>query len=623
MSDIIHLLPDSVANQIAAGEVIQRPASAVKEMLENAIDAGATQIDLVIKDAGKTLIQVTDNGCGLSATDARMAFERHATSKIQSVNDLFSIRTMGFRGEALASIAAIAQVELKSRMTGEELGTCLKIEGSEVKDQEFCQCPAGTSILVKNLFYNVPARRKFLKSNNVELRHILEEFQRVALANANIFFSLFNNGKPVFQLRPGSLKERIVALFGQNFKQRLIPVGQDLETMTISGFVGKPEFAKKIRGEQYFFVNQRFMKHPYLNHAVDNAFDQLLPEKAYPAYFIFIDIDPGEIDINIHPTKTEIKFQDEKVMYSVLRSAVKAALGKFSITPSLDFSKDPSLDFKMPSRETPIRQPGLKLNPDYNPFKSHQKDIPERVKHNQENWETLYPEKNEPKHIAPSPEISGKEQAGKIEFETENEDFGTDRFFQLHNAYILTQVKSGLMVIDQQNAHERILYERYLNLLGKRQALSQQELFPVKIKFPPAEAELLDELMAELNMLGFIIKPDQDEKFQFIVHGTPSGLKQQNVAGLIEGIIDNYKTNMLELNLDKKYNLARALAKNMSIKSGRKLQQIEMKSMIESLFACQVPDVSIDGDLVIRIIPLQELMHIERHDSEQNHESRS
>lgn len=621
MPDIIHLLPDAVANQIAAGEVIQRPASAVKELLENAIDAGANQIELVIKDAGKTLIQVTDNGCGLSAIDARMAFERHATSKIQSVNDLFSIRTMGFRGEALASIAAIAQVELKSRMTDEELGTCLKIEGSEVKEQDFCQCPAGTSMLVKNLFYNVPARRKFLKSNNVELRHILEEFQRVALAHADLSFSLFNNGKPVFQLRPGSMKERVVALFGQNFKQRLIPVEQELEKLSITGFVGKPEFAKKIRGEQYFFVNQRFMKHAYLNHAVDNAFDQLLPEKAYPAYFIFIDIDPGEIDINIHPTKTEIKFQDEKMMYSVLRSAVKAALGKFSITPSFDFEKDPSLDFQMPSRETPIRQPGIKINPNYNPFESQQNTTSPRIKHNQENWEKLYPERAEPQSFPSAPQRPGLEQTEKLEFETENEE--ADHFFQLHNAYILTQVKSGLMVIDQQNAHERILYERYLNLLGNRQALSQQELFPVKVSFPPAEAELLSELMSELNMLGFIIEPDPDEKFQFIVHGTPSGLKQQNVAELIEGIVDNYKTNMLELNLDKKYNLARSLAKNMSIKRGKKLQQIEMKSMIESLFACQVPDVSIDGGLVIRIITLQQLMHFEEAGTEQNNETES
>jgi DNA mismatch repair protein MutL len=617
MSDIIHLLPDSVANQIAAGEVIQRPASAVKELLENAIDAGAGHIELIIKDAGKTLIQVTDSGCGMSETDARMSFERHATSKIQSVNDLFSIRTMGFRGEALASIAAIAQVEVKSKKVEDELGTCLKIEGSEVKSQEYCQCPTGTTIMVKNLFYNVPARRKFLKSNNVELRHILEEFQRVALANPDLSFSLFNENKTIFQLRPGSLKERIVAIFGHNFNKRLIPVEQQLDNMTITGFVGKPEFAKKIRGEQYFFVNKRFMRHPYLNHAVDNAFDQLLPEKAYPSYFIFIDINPEEIDINIHPTKTEIKFQDEKTMYAVLRSAVKATLGKFSITPSIDFNKDPSLDFTMPAKGTPIRQPDLKFDQDYNPFESQNQDASTREKHNRQNWEKLYPERN-----ADSGDLFRnkyhQDTPGPAEIRIENEESSAEHFFQLHNSFILTQVKSGLMIIDQQHAHERILYERYLNLLGRRQALSQQELFPVKITLPPAEAELLNELRGDLNLLGFNLQPVEDKDHQFTVNGTPPGLKQSNIVGLIEGIVENYKTNMLELNLDRKYNLARSLAKNMSIKQGRKLHQPEMKGILESLFACQVPDVSIDGKPVIRIIALNKLMHIGDGHTEQN-----
>jgi len=617
MSDIIHLLPDSVANQIAAGEVIQRPASAVKELLENSIDSGAQHIELIIKDAGKSLIQVTDNGCGMSETDARMSFERHATSKIQSVNDLFCIRTMGFRGEALASIAAIAQVEVKTRMFAEELGTCLKIEGSEVKNQEFCQCAAGTTIMIKNLFFNVPARRKFLKTDTVEMRHILEEFQRVSLAHPDLSFSLFNDRKAIFQLRAGSLKERIVALFGQPFNKRLITVEQELENMTISGFVGKPEFAKKIRGEQYFFVNKRFMKHPYLNHAVDNAFDQLLPEKSYPAYFIFIDINPQEIDINIHPTKTEIKFQDEKVMYSVMRSAVKAALGKFSITPSLDFTKDPTLDFTMPSKNTPIRLPNLKLDPNFNPFERQKQEPSLREKSNQQNWEKLYPEQNRIFENPPQKSISFN-RPQQIEATLVNEESAADNYFQLHNAYILTQVKSGLMVIDQQNAHERILYERYLNLLGNRQALSQQELFPLKITLPPAEAELLSELMNELNMLGFHLLPDPETKFQFTINGTPPGLKQSNIVELIEGIIDNYKTNMLELNLDKRYNLARSLAKNMSIKRGKKLQQIEMKSIIESLFACQIPDVSIDGKPVITIIPLVKLMDFSDDRTEQN-----
>ena len=622
MPDIIHLLPDSVANQIAAGEVIQRPASAVKELLENAIDSGAKQIELIIKDAGKTLIQVTDNGCGMSETDARMAFERHATSKIQSVNDLFAIRTMGFRGEALASIAAIAQVEVKSRKVEEELGTCLQIEGSQVKSQDFCQCPGGTSILVKNLFFNVPARRKFLKSDSVELRHILEEFQRVALANPDLALSLFTDGKVVFQLRPGSLKERIVAIFGQPFNKRLIPVEQKMDSLTISGFVGKPEFAKKVRGEQYFFVNQRFMRHPYLNHAVDNAFDQLLPEKAYPAYFIFIDIRPDEIDINIHPTKTEIKFQDEKTMYALLRSAVKAALGKHSITPSLDFNKDPSLDFTMPSRGTAIRPPSLKLNPNYNPFENKAPEEAARQERNLTNWEKMYPERKEVPNESFVKKYSPEPQR-QIETALENEDSNEGDFFQLHGQFILSQVKSGLMIIDQQSAHERILYERYLNLLGRRQALSQQELFPVKVSLPPAEAELLRDLQGELNMLGFLMKQDEDDPNTFTVNGTPPGLKQPNVVSLIEGIVDNYKSNMLELNLDKKNNLARSLAKNMSIKKGRKLHQMEMKSMIESLFACQIPDVSIDGRPIIRIVPLDQLMQVSVSETEQNTETHS
>ncbi len=622
MPDIIHLLPDSVANQIAAGEVIQRPASAVKELLENAIDAGAKHVELIIKDAGKTLIQVTDNGCGMSETDARMAFERHATSKIQSVNDLFAIRTMGFRGEALASIAAIAQVEVKSKKVEEELGTCLQIEGSQVKGQEFCQCPGGTSILVKNLFFNVPARRKFLKSDSVELRHILEEFQRIALANPDLALSLFTDGKVVFQLRPGSLKERIVAIFGQPFNKRLIPVEQKLDSLTITGFVGKPEFAKKVRGEQYFFVNQRFMRHPYLNHAVDNAFDQLLPEKAYPAYFIFIDIRPDEIDINIHPTKTEIKFQDEKTMYALLRSTVKAALGKHSITPSLDFNKDPSLDFTMPSKGTAIRQPSLKLNPDYNPFENKRPEESARQDRNLSNWEKLYPERNESTNESFAKKYSLEPQQ-QIETALENEDSNVGDFFQLHGQFILSQVKSGLMIIDQQSAHERILYERYLNLLGRRQALSQQELFPVKVSLPPAEAELLRDLQGELNMLGFLMHQDEDNPNEFTVNGTPPGLKQPNVVSLIEGIVENYKSNMLELNMDKKNNLARSLAKNMSIKKGRKLHQMEMKSMIESLFACQIPDVSIDGRPIIRIIALDQLLQVNTKYTEQNTETHS
>ena len=607
MLDIIHLLPESVANQIAAGEVIQRPASAVKELLENAIDSGASQIDLMVKDAGKTLIQVTDNGCGMSETDARLAFERHATSKIHKADDLFAIKTMGFRGEALASIAAIAQVELKTRMVEEELGSCLLTEGSVVKSQEVCQCPAGTSIMIKNLFFNVPARRKFLKSNNVELRHILEEFQRVALSNPDLAFNMLNDRKPVFQLKPSNLKQRIVSIFGQSFNQRLIPLEQKIDMLSIGGFIGKPEYAKKRRGEQYFFVNGRYMKHPYLNHAVDAAFDELLPEKTFPGYFIYIDIDPQEIDINIHPTKTEIKFQDEKLIYSVLRSAVKAALGKYSITPSLDFNVEPTFDFKPPPKDQPIRPPQIKINPDYNPFDTKEKSGGFRQESNRQNWEKMYPEKDFTNNLTTQPQSADQQESDQIQADFNQGRLDDTTLFQLHRRYILSQVKSGIMLIDQQKAHQRILYERYLELLDARTALSQQELFPIKLSLSPADTELLNEIMVDLNLLGFSIKPDVAKTFQFLVDGTPAGLGNTDIEAMIHGILENYKTNLIELNLDKRVNLARSMAKNLSIKAGRVMQQLEMKTIIDELFACKMPEIDLDGYPIITIITLAEL----------------
>lgn len=599
MSDIIHLLPDSVANQIAAGEVIQRPASAVKEILENALDAGAGKIDLVIKDAGKTLIQITDDGCGMSETDARMAFERHATSKISSVNDLFTIKTMGFRGEALASIAAIAHVELKSRRMEQELGTQLIIEASEVKRQEFCQCPAGTTLMIKNLFFNVPARRKFLKSDGVETRHILEEFQRVAMANPDLSFNLFNDRKPIFQLKAGTLKQRIVAIFGPTYNQRLVPVEQKLNFISVSGFVGKPEFARKQRGEQYFFVNKRFIRHPYLNHAVENAFSELIPDKSFPSYFLFIEIDPAGIDINIHPTKTEVKFEDEKIVYSVVRSAVKAALGKFSITPSLDFNTEPLFDFQHLPKDTPIKQPTISVNPDYNPFNTGKEPISPRQTSNKENWQKLYQDR-----------ASGSDSAGRDAqkapqrlIEDDNIDKTSDSLFlQLHRRFIITQVKSGLMVIDQQKAHERILYERYLELLSKRVALTQQELFGITINLSPADAEMLNEVLDDLCLLGFNIKADDKKPFQYIVEGTPAGMKPVNIANTIDGIIEHYKNNLITTDADKQVNLARSLARNLSIKEGKKLQQAEMKMLTEELFACKVPEFSLDGEPVVKML---------------------
>jgi len=607
MSDIIHLLPDSVANQIAAGEVIQRPASVVKELLENAVDAGATRIDLRVKDAGKTLIQVTDNGCGMSETDARLAFERHATSKIFKADDLFAIKTMGFRGEALASIAAIAQVEMKSRLTEEELGTCLAIEGSQVKSQEVCQCPAGTTFMVKNLFYNVPARRKFLKSDNVEMRNIIEEFQRVALAYPNIAFNLLNDRKPVFQLQPSNLKQRIVAIFGHSFNQRLLPVEQKMESLSFTGFIGKPEFAKKKRGEQYFFVNNRFMRHAYLNHAVDGAYEELLPEKTYPSYFIFITVDPKEIDINIHPTKTEIKFQDEKLIYSVLRASVKAALGKFSITPSMNFEVEPSFDFKPPPKDQPIKPPQIKINPDYNPFETGKPQSSARQESNRQNWEKLYPGNGF--GVSANPVTPTIDQNGNTQIEADFDDSPDTEtiVFQLHRRYIVSQVKSGMMIIDQQRAHERILYERYLTLLDKRKTLSQQELFPVEIALSAADAELLNEISDDLRMLGFRIQPDQEKVFHYTVNGTPAGLTDMNIEEMIHGIIENYKANLIGLGAEKKVNLARAMAKNLSLKKGKRLQETEMKAIIDELFACRMPEIDLEGKPIITMISLAEL----------------
>jgi DNA mismatch repair protein MutL len=605
ITDIIKILPDSVANQIAAGEVIQRPASAAKELLENAIDSGASAIKLIIKDAGKTLIQVIDNGCGMSETDARMCFERHATSKIQKANDLFAIRTMGFRGEALASIAAISQIEIKTKRIEDELGSSIEIEGSEVKSQNADNCPNGTSIAVKNLFFNVPARRNFLKSNTAETRHIIEEFNRIALVNPQISFSMFHNNKQVFQLYPSTLKQRIIALFGNMYKQRLVPVEQKSDIVNISGFIGKPEFAKKTRGEQYFFANNRFIKHPYLNHSVNGAFKELLPADTYPAYFLYLEVDPKMIDVNIHPTKTEVNFLDDKLIYSILRATLKQSLGKFSITPTIDFDIEGSMKFSDFPKNKVVKDPSIKPNPDYNPFETGKKQIYDltidnRQKSNKDNWEKLYisdekiPDKNinEQKLIEPDWEQKELEQR-------------TEKIFQIHNRYILTNIKSGLMIINQQRAHERILYERYLNILNTKKGLSQQELFPQSISFSPGDAEIIDEIKDDLQILGFNI--NKLGKNTFVINGTPADFSEKNISNVLEKIFENYKNNLLNLNLDKKINLARSMASNMSIRSGKVLMKEEMKALVDELFACKVPDVSPGGKPIIQIISVEDM----------------
>ena len=604
MSNIIKLLPDSVANQIAAGEVIQRPASAVKELLENAVDAKAAQITLVIKDAGKTLIQVTDNGNGMNDMDARMCFERHATSKIEKADDLFAIKTMGFRGEAMASIAAIAQVELKSKTTNDDIGTCIKIEGSEVISQEPCQCATGTNISIKNLFFNVPARRSFLKSDTVEIRHIIEEFIRVASVNSNISFIYYNNEKLVFKLMPGSFKSRVVSLFGNTYNEKLIAVEQKTDKLTISGFIGKPEFAKKTRGEQYFFVNNRFIKHHYLHHAVANSYTELIPSGSYPSYFIIINIDPKEIDINIHPTKTEINFLDARYVYSILQAAVKQSIGKHTLTPTIDFDVIPEVEAAFQARpNSDLQQPSTNINPDYNPFtNSSPSPKPSSWSSNKpdvENWEALYQNQSADN----SPELTHQQVFSKvIEKETE---FDRNNFLQAQNQYIICNVSNGLMIINQHLAHERIIYESTLERLKGKSQPSQQQLFPQNLHLSPGDAEIVVTLIPELSKIGFMI--EQLGKSNFVITGVPTNVDENDVVGLIEKIIENHKLEISDLNYDKNVNLARALASNLSIKKGVKLNNIEMKDIFDKLFMCNVPKVSPNGEKIFSIISITEL----------------
>ncbi len=616
MSDIIQLLPDAVANQIAAGEVVQRPASAVKELVENAIDAGAGKIQLIIKDAGKSLIQVIDDGCGMSLTDARMCFERHATSKIRKAEDLFAIRTMGFRGEAMASIAAIAQVELKTRRHEDELGTCIFIEGSEVISQEACSANTGTSISIKNLFYNTPARRNFLKSNPVEMRHIIDEFQRVALANPQIFFTLHHDGQEVYHLPGAALKQRIVHLFGNNYNQRLVPVEEDTTIINLRGFVGKPEFARKTRGEQFFFVNYRFIRDAYLNHAVLTAFEELLPDDCYPFYVLFIDIDPSKIDINVHPTKTEIKYQDEKAIYAIIRSAVKRSLGRYNITPSLDFDQENSIEHLItPKPFEEIIAPTISFNPDFNPFAAEKRASGSREQHpflrdNNDyrntpipnNWDTLY-------------EISKKEtnlqhqmhEEKSIAVDEQEVSKPSERqLFQIHNRFILSQIKSGFMLIGQQAAHERILYERFLQQLQHHSGISQQSLFPQSVTLNGSDFELLRELLPDIKALGFDIR--EFGKNTVVVDGIPADLSNVDEHELLEHLLEGFKNNMAILKVDKRDNLARSLARNAALKTGTKLSLEEMNQLIDQLFACQSPNQALNGKPVISTFTLSELM---------------
>jgi DNA mismatch repair protein MutL len=627
MSDIIQLLPDSVANQIAAGEVVQRPASAIKELLENAIDAGASKIQLILKDAGKALMQVIDNGCGMSVTDARMCFERHATSKVRKAEDLFAIRTMGFRGEAMASIAAIAQVEMRTRQHGEELGTQLIIEGSVVISQEPVATPEGTSISVKNLFYNTPARRNFLKSNPAEMRHIVDDFQRVALAHPGIAFTLHHDGTEIYRLPASALKQRIVHLFGNNYNERLIPVEEETTIINLKGFIGKPQFAKKTRGEQFFFVNNRFIKDAYLNHAVNRAYQELLPDDNFPLYVLFIDIDPAKIDVNVHPTKTEIKYLDEKSIYAILHAAVKRSLGRFNISPTIDFDQETGFSAMItPMAPEEIVPPSINFNPNFNPFEnkpgagegsgggfsggsfsSASRDYSSYGKSQRgmpasnSDWGSLY-------EIA-----ADQKQAEQVSIDlpaTERDEKFVSlqkQFMQLHNRYVISQIRSGLMVIDQQAAHERILYERFLLHLEDRKGASQQSLFPQTVTLTPNDFELAKSLLEDIKSLGFEVR--EFGKNTLVIEGIPVDLGSTNIneTQLFEHLIEGFKNSQQELKLDKRDALARSMARNSAIKSGTALGQEEMNTLIEQLFACKTPNFSISGKPVIQTIGLTEL----------------
>ncbi len=610
MADIIQLLPDSIANQIAAGEVIQRPASAVKELIENSIDAGSTSIKLVIKDAGRTLIQVIDNGSGMSETDARMAFERHATSKIREATDLFAIRTMGFRGEAMASVAAVAQVEMRTRQAKSDLGTRIVVEDSQVKIQEPCQCIVGTTISIKNLFYNVPARRNFLKSNSVEMRHILDEFQRIALAHSDVFFSLHHNDKEVLHLPSGNLRQRIVGIFGKNYNQKLVPVHEETDVLRIQGFAGKPEFARKKRGEQYFFVNTRFIKSSYLHHAVMGAFDELLQKDSHPMYVIFIDIEPSKIDINVHPTKQEIKFEDERLVYNYLKVAVRHALGQYNVAPALDFDQETFITRQVQMETAQRKDTIAKGKGSKSSFSSSDVRIqrPNEAS-NLQNWQKLYEGIDgfdTPAEKSDEPVTFESSWTDEAAIDDKSNTFSKQvkQPYQIHNCYIISQIKSGFLLIDQQSAHERILYEKYFSALENGQAATQKQLFPKTINLSVADAEMMREILSKINELGFDVQEFGQDAF--IIHGAPAELQNGQEEKVIETLLEQYRQNT-DLKLDLKDNIARSMARSTGIKSGQELSALEMQSIINELFACEIPYQSPSGKLCFVTYDLDDL----------------
>ncbi len=626
MADIIQLLPDAIANQIAAGEVIQRPASVVKELLENAIDADATSIQLIVKDAGKTLIQVIDDGKGMSETDARMSLERHATSKISSSNDLFALNTMGFRGEALASIASIAHLTIQTKRKEDQLGVKLEVEGSSVNSQEPITCKDGTSMAVKNLFFNVPARRKFLKKDSIEVRHIIDEFERVAMAYPEVKFTFHHNGNEVFHLQGGNFRQRIVQIFGKRYNERLVPITELTDIVELNGFIGKPETAKKTRGEQFFFVNNRFIKNPYLNHAIQEAMEDLLPSGSHPGYFIHLKVDPSTLDVNIHPTKTEVKFENERSIYAILRSATRQALGKHHVAPTLDFEQETSFDIPLGSK--PVVAPTITVDPTYNPFDTDKKSSTSssgnsfkpqstpQERHNLENWQKLYdqnpslassihiPNGNDDDNIDLDSSNSPKQQTLTVESGQESVT-SSGKAFQVHGKYIIAHIKSGVMMIHQSRAHERVLYESFIRSMASRDVASQQQLFPQTVSLPAGDAAVVQELIDDLQTAGVDIR--NFGAHTFIIQGLPPYATNAEPKAFLEGILEHYKNNMQGLRLSKQEALARSLAKRSGIKSGQQLSTEEMMQLIDELFACENPYSTPSGKRIINTFTIDQL----------------
>ncbi len=597
MSSIIQLLPDHVANQIAAGEVVQRPASVVKELLENAVDAGANDIKLILKDAGKSLVQVIDNGKGMGVTDARLCFERHATSKIRQAEDLFSLHTKGFRGEALASIAAIAHVEMKTKQDQEELGTHIVIEGSKFVSQDVAVLPKGTSFGVKNLFFNIPARRNFLKSDTVEYRHIIDEFQRVALAHPKIYFTFYHNGSEMFNLHPSSLRQRIVNVFSGKTNEKLVPVSEETEIVNIQGFVCKPEFAKKNRGEQFFFVNDRFIKSGYLHHAVMAAYDGLLKDGSQPSYFLYFQVPPNTIDINIHPTKTEIKFDDESALYAILRASIKHSLGQFNVAPVLDFERDANLDTPYHYKDLNIETPSIQVDSSFNPFSEEVKPNKQFTNTNSayrrpepaSNWDSLYVGLKQDSEEIDTMTFENEAVTSSL-FNNDEVEQAVHKTYQIHKKYIVNPIKSGMIIVDQQRAHQRILYEQFLTNITVQLASSQQLLFPLHLYFSNDEMQLISELIPSLTNTGFVFEETNEDSV--VISGLPVNISESEVSIVFEQLLSDLQNGIPESSFSQNDTIAKSMARSLAVKTGAYLTEKEQENLVNGLFACKDPNVS-------------------------------